>query len=722
VPETGTNPSNIEVEWQLDALDLRPVERWLAAGPRVVPGPAGASTVVVTTVERPVKRLVDIYLDTADWRIGRSGFVLRVRHHADQAEVTLKGTAAGVDGLRKRIEVTEPLPSAGVHAMGGSGPVGRRLRALAGSAGLVHLLEVRTRRRPYQLFCDEVPAGEIALDDTIIVVGDDQYPVRLRRVEVEVDPTWIDLLAPLVEQLRVGCGLQPAILSKFEAGLLAAGLQIPALPDLGPTVLEPNPSLGDLAYAALRRNVRAMLAHEPGSRLGEDADELHDMRVATRRLRAGLDLFGPALPGHARHLRDELGWIARELGDVRDLDVQLERLDEWRGELPEQDSGALDDLSGLLDRQRAVARDNLLDALDSDRYDELVADLVDLLRPGPGTGGGRRSTEARVPAVVAAPALIFARHRAATRAARRARRSGDPADFHRLRILCKRLRYALEFVSEIYDGQTRGVVRRVVALQDCLGLMQDAGVAAGRLHALATTEGSGLSPATVFAMGELAERYRREAQEKRLVLPKLLGSLKGAKWRGLKALMEERRHEAGSPEGWSAGTRVVPPATPADVSRGDVATTDPTPTGLSSTGLSSTGPSFPTGARPGRIRPADEHDSGATDAGPGTTPPGGAHEPTTSPGDDADWDEEYTPALRSVPPVPTAPAGEPPPADTPAPSPHFVESPAPRRRKDPVFLPAPPRPASTGPGVPGVPPGGGRGTPTHEDTPRDGPT
>ncbi len=53
------------------------------------------------------------------------------------------------------------------------------------------------------------------------------------------------------------------------------------------------------------------------------------------------------------------------------------------------------------------------------------------------------------------PDLIEALHRSATKAARRARRSGDAADFHRTRIRLKRLRYALEFVSEIYDGARR---------------------------------------------------------------------------------------------------------------------------------------------------------------------------------------------------------------------------------------------------------------------------
>ena len=409
MPERGGDPANIEVEWQLDALDLRPVERWLAAFPRVVRGRTEGSTAIVTAVARPVKRTVDTYLDTEDWHIGRSGFVLRIRHLADQGEVTLKDTTPAVAGLRRRIEVSEPLPPAGLHALDPQGPVGRRLRALAGDTPLRHLLEIRTRRRPHQLRVADHVLGEVDLDDTIIVVGDDQYPVRMRRVEVEVDSSWVDLLTPLVDQLRDECGLQPAILSKFEAGLLAAGLRIPELPDLGPTTLAPEPSIGALAYSVLRRHVASMLAHEAGTRLGEDIEQLHDMRVATRRLRAALSLFAGVLPEHAGWFRSELGWLAGELGAVRDLDVQLERLEGWLGELPDEDAGALTDLGRLLGRERDTARARMLGSLDSPRYDRLVSEFTSMLRPGPGQGSGRQIKAAQAPAAVVVPGLIVAR-------------------------------------------------------------------------------------------------------------------------------------------------------------------------------------------------------------------------------------------------------------------------------------------------------------------------
>jgi triphosphatase len=663
VPERGADPTNIEVEWQLDAIDLRPVERWLATFPRVVAGSKG-ETVVVTAVSRPVKRTVDVYLDTADWRIGRAGFVLRIRSHddTDEDEVTLKDTSPAIAGLRRRIEVSESVPVDGLEALGPDGPVGRRLRALAGHAPLGQLLEVRTRRHPYHLHAAPGFLGEVDLDDTIIVVGDDQYPVRMRRVEIEAESAFVELLAPLVDQLRRDCSLQPALLSKFEVGLLALGLKVPTLPDLGPTALDAEPSVGSVAYAVLRRHLGSMLAHDAGTRLGEDIEQLHDMRVATRRLRAALALFSAVLPDEARRLRDELGWLATELGAVRDLDVQLERLDGWRHDLPPEERGALADLARLLGRERDVARESMLNSLDSARYSQLVTDFTSLVRPGIGQASGGQVAAAHAPAAAVVPGLILARHRSAATAARRARRSGEPEDFHRLRILCKRLRYALEFVSEIYDGQTRGVVRRVVTLQDCLGVMQDAQVAAARLHSLALADNSGLSPATVFAMGRVAERYQREAERVAGTLPDHLSALKSPQWRKLKKLMERRRQEAGPPETWSPG---------------------PSPTDRSAVHAGAPGVPAASGPpSPPLVTPPPPH-------------PGAVSE------HDSDWDDEDAPVLRSVPLGPQTTSGPAAPSEGEG-SGSEPDDGAPdvRRRKEPVFLPAPPSPGRPSPARP----------------------
>lgn len=595
----------IEVEWQLDALDLRPVERWLTVlatrrhagvgnpgvgnpgvgspgvgspgvgnpgagnpgagnpGAGNVAGGSSGSSSAGTTVggqttinglpaldlrTAEAKHLFDVYLDTEDWRIGRAGFVLRVRHRPGGDEVTLKDTAPASGGLRRRLEATEPLPPEGVAALGPAGPVGRRVRALAGNRALVPVLEVRTTRVPTTMHANGTSVAEIALDDTTLSVGAGEEPAHLRRVEVEVDPGWVEALEPLVEQMRRECGLQPATLSKFEVGLLAAGLSVPAPPELGPTEVRPDSSVGDLAFAVLRRNVAALLAHDPGTRLGEDIEELHDMRVATRRLRAALALFADSLPARAAHLRTELGWLADVLGAVRDLDVQLERLDGWAEEVPTADRSALVELSALLGHERDRARRALLEALDSPRYERLVAGFTTMARQGP----SRLSPEAQAPAAVVLPELLHSRHHAVTKAARRARRTGRAQDFHRVRIRCKRLRYALEFASGVYEGRTRPVVKSVVRVQDLLGAMQDADVAARRLHDLALRGDHTLSARTVFTMGGIAERHRHEALRLLAQAPKRLKVLRGPQWRHLASYLEKRRVEAARPSSESS--------------------------------------------------------------------------------------------------------------------------------------------------------------------------
>jgi CHAD domain-containing protein len=411
----------------------------------------------------------------------------------------------------------------------------------------------------------------------MIVVGNGQRPMQLRRVEVEVRPEWLHALEPMVEQLRVSCGLQPAKLSKFEAGLLALGHEVPGSPDLGSTAISESSTMGDLAFAVLRRQLAVLREKEPGTRLGEDPEELHDMRVATRRLRAALALFAEVLPIRAQVFREELGWLGRLLGGVRDLDVQLEGLTEmatatvaWIAGARTLNHDPLAELTALLERERDAARAAMLSGLDSVRFERLDRGLAAMVQQGP----ARRSLAARVPAVIAMPDLVVARHGAVAKAARRAKRSGVVSDFHRLRIRCKRLRYALEFSSEVYDGRTARFVRQLTALQDELGLMQDAEVASIQLADLATGEAH-LPPATVFVMGGMAERHRRDVDRFLRRLPKELHRIAGREWRDLLELMERRRAEAEAARPPVRGTlRSVPEPPP-----GPESAAPPAPTG-----------------------------------------------------------------------------------------------------------------------------------------------
>ena len=114
------------------------------------------------------------------------------------------------------------------------------------------------------------------------------------------------------------------------------------------------------------------------------------------------------------------------------------------------DHDPLADLAALLERERQAARADMLSGLDSVRWDRLVKGLTAMAQQGP----ARRSLATRVPAEIAMPELVLARHGKVAKAARTAKRSGVVSDFHRLRIRCKRLRYALEFSADVYGGRT----------------------------------------------------------------------------------------------------------------------------------------------------------------------------------------------------------------------------------------------------------------------------
>jgi len=337
-----------------------------------------------------------------------------------------------------------------------------------------------------------------------------------------------------VEDLQKACGLQPAVLSKYEAALAASGGHRTEPESFGRTAIEPGDTLGQVGLAILRRQFATLLAKEPGTRLADNIEELHDMRVASRRLRAALALFRDVLPTEAVRLRPELAWIGQTIGAVRDLDVQLVQIEKWTAVLPEPDREALARLRTLLTEERGRARAEMLQAFDSPRYERFVRRFGATLRSRSGTRGGA--------ARALAPDLIERRHRRLRKAMSAIGSQAEPADYHRLRIAAKRFRYALEFLSDVYPGDTGRLVRRMVALQDLLGAYQDAHVATARLRDLVSRRAADLGPDAVFAMGAIAERYRSRMGEIRPEVTRTYARVTGNAWKRLR-----RRMEAASP-------------------------------------------------------------------------------------------------------------------------------------------------------------------------------
>jgi CHAD domain-containing protein len=537
----GTNQQ--EVEWQFDTGDLAGAERWLRE--RAAKGD-------VQFHFGPAEAQRDTYYDSADWRFHRAGYALRLRQEGARMEATLKSFGTEDKGLRRRHEINEVFEGdassddAGRALEHAAGDVGTRVRAVIGKHHLRKLFDVDTQRSRVAVSAGGTELAEVALDDVTIASRSRRAPVRVQRIEVELragppmlpTPAGDDPLTALLGEFRQACDLRPATQSKFEAGLRAQNWQPGFTAELGqPDAAEHagvDPRIGDLAFAVMREHFEQFSVREPGSRLGEDPEAVHRMRVATRRLRAAMSLFSDYLPADAERLRVELGWVAQALGGVRDLDVQLERVRAWHTEDAAIDPDALLSLDTLLSGQREHARVRLLHALDAPRYAKFVEDYGAALRAGPGRSAmpARRARKEM-------PSLVLRRYV-------KVRASGDaidagspPEELHALRIQCKRLRYALEFAATLYPKPIRSFVPRLVALQDLLGNHQDAYVAITQLRDLSLLHQRGLPSQTIFALGEISQRYAHQADELRAQFPKLYRRIKGKAWQQVQREMDE---------------------------------------------------------------------------------------------------------------------------------------------------------------------------------------
>ncbi|HEV2686564.1 MAG TPA: CHAD domain-containing protein [Actinomycetota bacterium] len=321
------------------------------------------------------------------------------------------------------------------------------------------------------------------------------------------------------------------------ASPVGPGLFVPVPGDFGPTTVDPTLGAGDVAFAVMRAQFVAMLKREPGVRYGNDAEDLHQMRVAIRRVRAAMVVFEEALPARAPRLRQELGWLGSLLGAVRDLDVQLEQIGAWSAAAEPAEREALDVVTAVLDDRRTKARARLVAAMDSRRLIRLNTSMERFLVHGP----IKRSPSARVPILEAAPEVVAHGYRKVVAIGDHISDGSPPQALHALRIRAKRLRYTVEFLEPIYGKPARAYAKRLVDLQDVLGRHQDDVVAIATLREIALDPPQKIGQPIVFALGTLAERYRTDASGARARFPKRYRNVVGDRWRKLRRTMEDQR-------------------------------------------------------------------------------------------------------------------------------------------------------------------------------------
>jgi CHAD domain-containing protein len=426
---------------------------------------------------------LSVYHDTPDHRLARHGVTLRCRSEKGQHrwQVKLPRRAA-------RLELEWPgspsrLPDG----------LERLLGVYTRGATLGPVATLRTRRAGVLVSEHGKPVAEVVLDSVAVVDGR-KVKRRFREVEIELvgqgDQRVLDRLAAV---LRENGATESAGTPKvFRA--LGLDIEVDATP--------PDPSAPPLerVLAMMRVQLGTIFAHDPGTRIGTDPEELHQMRVAVRRLRAVLRAARPMFETNPiAALRAELKWLGTALGDRRDLDVMRDYL---RGEiaaLDVADRSVGRALLRRLERAREQSRADVLTALDSPRYLALLDHIEDTIAHPPVVDGS-----------VSLPDLATREWRKLRKRVRALPETPTDEELHTVRVKAKRARYAAELVVGEIGHAAERFVDRLKKLQDILGEHQDAVVAEARFRTLAR-ETTGRR--TGFVAGLLVERQhvRRQA-------------------------------------------------------------------------------------------------------------------------------------------------------------------------------------------------------------------
>jgi CHAD domain-containing protein len=512
-----------EVELKYLVRDLEALRAWLARG-------WGGTLEGASMGEPQTVEVEDRYVDTAYGALEQAGFGARLRREdGGPISVTVKtisrdraaggatdeAAPTGPVALSQRVEVEGPADERLDPDLWPPSAARELINEIRAGARMRTLFTIDQRREWRKLELDD--GGVLVTLDWVAVFRGARPLASFSILEIEAAGRGTNLgrLAPLIEATGFVTP-EPRSKEEIARGYVAQAAEDPAhrLPRV-PTSpgIKPDDPLGEAGRKVLRMHLARMLHFEAGTRSGEDTEDLHRMRVATRRMRAAWRVFdGAYRPKVQRRYVAELRATAGALGEVRDLDVLLEHLDEYVGRLPGPGREAVDPLRQAWRRQREAARGRLVARLDSKQYRDFVDDYLEFTEsPGVGVLQAAMGTPSVVRDTAGSRILTAYEH---VRAYESIITWADVPTLHALRIEFKRLRYALEYFVEVMPIGARKLIATVTEAQDHLGLLHDADVAAATTRAWLNANAPQLPAASREAVGLYLDS--READVERL--------------------------------------------------------------------------------------------------------------------------------------------------------------------------------------------------------------
>lgn len=415
------------------------------------------------------------YYDTPDLRLRAAGFGLRLRRDAASGAVRQTLKAAGKGGgkggglfQRDEWEVAVPGEHLDRDALAQT-PLPAILESDDPASLLVPVFIVEAERESATVKSGD-SVVEVTLDQGAAIAGTARSAIC--EVELElVSGKPRDLFA-LARRLARAASLHLGARSKAEVGYALYAGEEPGPVKAFDAGVDPDMTVGDAFGAIARASLQQLLANEPALLQAQDPGAVHQMRVAIRRLRAAIALFRPAIRDRARkRIARELRWLARSLGDARELDVFLKTdVARMRRKRPGSSDAAA--LAAHFEGARKQAYGRIMEITDGPRYRALLLDTLAWIECGK---WHRKSAtrEARAMPVSALARDNLARRSADVRRRARILSSLEVEERHALRLDVKKLRYAGEFFAPVFAMRDEKSAKRAAKFIKALEQMQE---------------------------------------------------------------------------------------------------------------------------------------------------------------------------------------------------------------------------------------------------------
>ncbi len=455
--------------------------------------------------------LHSIYFDTPDHALKQAGISCRIRRNGNQRIQTIKA-ARSPDGIALSRSEWE-------HEVESDEPD----FTVVTETALKPFLELREDIRPVFSVTAERTLRRLVYGASIIEVAADQGKVEGMERTQSFDELELELkhgtpadLFGLAQALSTQAPLRLSFKTKAERGFEAISGEAPKRIKANPVMLKRRMT-GAQAFQIIGAScLQHLMANEAIVRAASEADAVHQMRVALRRLRAAITLFKNVVEDEQRgQIKAELKWMANVLGEARDLDVYITTVLEPARDQHGNDESYRQLLTEYRERRNQAYR-TVQETIPSPRFANGILETAAWIQAGgwlqdKGKLARRRRDQ---PVAELAEEELGRRWKKIIKRGRNLVEL-DPEERHQVRIEIKKLRYATEFFESLFKGggakkKKRAALNTLEALQETLGELNDIAVGS---HMDPSAAAEAIHQHQIARVDELLDGARAQYQE-----------------------------------------------------------------------------------------------------------------------------------------------------------------------------------------------------------------